>query len=128
MLYKKASWTMKLRLPRFFANLHNVKNSKMNRTFERLTLSTPNLLYSFGGVEGHIYSINEPDWSKNMAATDVFSQWAGLRNDWPKLPQPLPYHHKMGLGICLANYIELKLLKLPFGHMTRTFTTQPEQD
>ena len=33
-LYKKA---MKLRLLRFFANKHNVKNSKMNRT-----LSSPN--------------------------------------------------------------------------------------
>ena len=45
-LYKKASWIMKL--PRCYANLHNVKNSKMNRTFERLTLSTPNLVYCFG--------------------------------------------------------------------------------
>ena len=50
-LYKKGNWTRKLRLPRFFANLHNVKNSKMNRTFERLTLSTLNLVYSFGGCK-----------------------------------------------------------------------------
>ena len=48
-LYKKASWTMKLRLPRCFANLNNMKNSKINRTFERLTLSTPKLVYGFGG-------------------------------------------------------------------------------
>ena len=48
MLYKKANWSMKLRLLKCFANLHNVKNSKMNRTSEILTLSTPNLVYGFG--------------------------------------------------------------------------------
>ena len=35
----------------FFANLHNFKNSKINRTFERLILSTPNLLYVFRGLK-----------------------------------------------------------------------------
>ena len=36
------AWRDKLHLPKCFANLHNVKNSKINRTFETLTLSTPN--------------------------------------------------------------------------------------
>ena len=54
-LYKKAHTTIKLRLPRFFSNLHKVKNSKMNRTFDSINTK---------------FGINETDWSKNMAARD----------------------------------------------------------
>ncbi len=34
----------------FFANLHNVKNSNMNRRFWILTVSAPDLAYSLGGL------------------------------------------------------------------------------
>ena len=64
---------------RFFASLHNVKNSKMNRTFERLTLSSPNFAIRLWGRKIQISIINESDWSKNMAARDpcIFAMgWA----------------------------------------------------
>ncbi len=48
-LYKKASWTIKVRHIGFFANLHKVKNSHFASTFWILTLSTPNLVHSFRG-------------------------------------------------------------------------------
>ena len=46
-LCKKASWTIKVHLTRLFF----AKNSKINRTFERLIsfISRPHLLYGFEG-------------------------------------------------------------------------------
>ena len=51
----------------------------MNRIFERVTINT-----KFGirlqGMKRNISTINEPDWSKNMAATDqcIFATGQGL--------------------------------------------------
>ena len=59
--------------------------------------------------------INEPDWSKNMAATDQCSfTMDGATNDWPPTPfalssQNLVGRFTTGLGICLPKYVELNL-------------------
>lgn len=61
-LYKKASQTIIVHHVGFFANLHKMKNGKVEYSFWILTLSTSNFLQSLeGGIIIHISIINYQD-------------------------------------------------------------------
>ncbi len=51
-LYKKTSWAIKATIMDFIliSEYNNVKNYNMNRCFCILTVSTPDLVYSLGGL------------------------------------------------------------------------------